>query len=166
MSSSWPVGVTTQEDMHRYAKTLFGDCKIENLLTGTSFDNNPGCYLIRVKGACNNGEWKMWPNVIDNAMTATVQTYGRDDVIQAKSRASGAPRARLYDTLQVTPNPCTCRVDFGGDKHHRLQTSSSATTATQRMGKMLMAKFKPTTEQWDEHQPGYHAKAFHLLLNR
>ena len=34
MSSSWPVGVTTQEDMHRYAQTLFGNCKIENLLTG------------------------------------------------------------------------------------------------------------------------------------
>ena len=34
------------------------------------------------------------------------------------------------------------------------------------MGKMLMAKFKPTTEQWDENQPGYHAKAFHLVLNK
>ena len=165
MSSSWPVGVTTQEDMNRYARTLFGDCKIENLLTGTPFDRYPGCFLIRVKGACNNGEWEIWPDLIDKAMTATVQTYGRDDVIQAKSRAAGAPRARLYDTLQVTPNPCTCRVYFGGDKHHRLQTSSSATTATQRMGKMLMARFKPTTKRWDENQPGYHAKAFHLVLN-
>ena len=48
MSSSWPVGVTTQEDMHRYAKTLFADCKIENLLTGMEFDAFPGCFLIHV----------------------------------------------------------------------------------------------------------------------
>ena len=34
MSSSWPVGVTTEEDMHRYAETLFGNCEIDNLLTG------------------------------------------------------------------------------------------------------------------------------------
>ena len=47
-----------------------------------------------------------------------------------------------------------------------MQTSSSATTATQTMDNMLMAKFKPTTEQWDENQPGYHAKAFHLVLSK
>ena len=108
----------------------------------------------------------MWPDLIDQAMKATVKTYGRPDVIQVKARGDGAPRARLYDTLQVAPDGCTCRVYFGSDKHHKLQTSSSATTATQTMDKMLMAKFKPTTEQWDEHQPGYHAKAFHLVLNK
>ena len=69
MSSSWPVGVTTQEDMHRYAKTLFGDCKIENLLTGTQCDAYPGCFLIRVKGACKQGEWKDWPTLTEQAMS-------------------------------------------------------------------------------------------------
>ena len=166
MSSSWQVGVTTQEDMHRYAKTLFGDCKIENLLTGMAFDAYPGCFLIRVKGACNQGNWKKWPDLIDKAMKATVETYGRPDIIQVKSRVAGATRARQYDTLQVTPSTCTCRVYFGGDGHHKLQTGSSATTATQTMGKMLMEKFKPTNRQWDENQPGYHAKAFHLVLNK
>ena len=34
------------------------------------------------------------------------------------------------------------------------------------MDKMLMAMFKPTTGQWDENQPGYHSKAFHLVLNK
>ena len=140
MSSSWPVGVTTQEDMHRYAKTLFGNCKIENLLTGMEFDAYPGCFLIRVKGACMQGDWQNWPHLIDAAMKATVETYGRPDVIQVKSKVVGAPRARLYDTLQVTPNTCTCRVYFGGDGHHKLQTSSSATPATQTMAKILMAK--------------------------
>ena len=72
----------------------------------------------------------------------------------------------MYDTLQVTPNGCTCRVCFGGDSRHKLQTSSSSTTATQTLDKMLMAKFKRTTELWDDNQPGYHAKAFHLLLNK
>ena len=114
MSSSWPVGVTTQEDMHRYAKTLFGNCEIENLLTGMPFDGYAGCFLIRVKGACNKGNWMIWPDLIDGAMKATVETYGRPDIIQVKSRVSGAPRARLYDTVQVTPNTCTCRVSFGG----------------------------------------------------
>ena len=60
----------------------------------------------------------------------------------------------------------TRRVYFGGDTHHKLQTGSSVTRATQTMANMLMAKFKPTTEQWDENQPGYHAKAFHLVLNK
>ena len=135
MRSSWPVGVTTLKDMHSYAKTLFGDCKRENLLTGTPFDGRPGCFLMRVKSACNTDEWKSWPGLIDKAMEATVKVYGYADVIQAKSKALGAPRARLYDTLQVTPNPCTCRVYFGGDRHHKLQTSSSATTPTKRMDK-------------------------------
>ena len=166
MSSSWPVGVTTQEDMHRYAKTLFGDCKIENLLTGMPFDGYPGCFLIRVKGACNQGNWKRWPDLIDEAMKATVETYGRPDIIQVKSKVAGAPRTRQYDSLQVTPSTCTCRVCFGGDGHQKLQTGSSATPATQTMAKMLMAKFKPTTERWDKNQPGYHTKAFHLVLNK
>ena len=160
MNSSWPVGVTTLDDMRCDAKTLFGNCQIENLLTGMPFDGYSGCFLIRVKGACNQGNWKKWPDLIDEAMKATVETYGRPDIIQVKSRVSGAPRARLYDTLQVTPNACTCRVYFGSDKHHKHQTSSSATKATKTMDNMLMANFKPTTEQWDEHQPGYHAKAF------
>ena len=90
MSSSWPVGVTTQEDMHRYAKTLFGNCKIENLLTDLPFDGYPKCFLIRVKGACNQGNWKKWPDLIDEAMKATVETYGRPDIIQVKSRVSRA----------------------------------------------------------------------------
>ena len=90
MSSSWPVGVTTQEDMHRYANTLFGNCEIENLLTGMPFDGYSGCFLIRVKGACNKGNWKIWPDLIDEAMKATVETYGRPDIIQVKSRVSGA----------------------------------------------------------------------------
>ena len=122
-------------------------------------------FLIRVKGACNQGNWKRWPDLIGEATKATVDTYGRPDIIQVKSKVSGAPRARLYATLQVTPNTCTCRVSFGGDGHHKLQTRSSTTTATQTMGKLLMAKFKPTTDQWDEHQPGYHTKACHLVLN-
>ena len=150
MRSSWPVGVTTQEDMRRYARTLFGNCEIENLLTGTEFDGRPGCLLTRVKGAGNQGNWEDLPDLIDGAMEATVKIYGRPDIIQAKSKVAGAPRKRLYDTLQVTPSTCTCRVYFGGDGHHKLQTGSSATTATQTMGKMLMAKFKPTTEQWDK----------------
>ena len=28
-----------------------------------------------------------------------------------------------------------------------------------------MGQFKPTIQQWDKNQPGYHAKAFHLVLN-
>ena len=91
MSYSWPVGVTTQEDMHRYAKTLFGDCKIENFLTGMPFDARPGCFLIRVKGACNQGNWKTWPDLFGEAMKASVATYGRPDVIQVKSRIAAAP---------------------------------------------------------------------------
>ena len=139
--------------MQRYAETLFGDCKIENLLTGMQFDASPGRFVIRVTGACNQGNWETWPALIDDAMKETVDTYRREDIIQVKSKVAGAARAHLYDTLQVTPNTCTCRVSFGGDKHHSLQTSSSATKATQEMAKMLMAKFKPRAMPKMELQP-------------
>ena len=140
MGSKWPLGVTTAEDMRCYAKHLFGDCKIEDLLKDTPFDGNLGCFLIRVKGACNQGDWKKWPNLTEQAMKNTVDMYQRPDIIQVKARASGAARARQYDTMQITPNRCTCRASFGGDKHHRLETSASAFPATQDMAKMLMKK--------------------------
>ena len=120
-----------------------------------------------MKNACNKGNWTDWPDPIHEAMEETVATYCRRDVIQVKAKVGGAARARQYDTLQVTPNTCTCRVYFGGDGHHQvLQTGSSATTATSTMCNMLMARFKPRTERWDENQPGYHKKAFHLVLNK
>ena len=147
--------------MRRYSETLFGRCTIENLLAGLPFDEIPGCVLFRVKDACNKGDWKIGPGLIDAALKEAVEAHGRDDIIQVKSK-----RARMFDTLQVTPNGCSCRVSFGGDRHFRHKTSASETKATQEMNKMLMAKFKPTTEQWDENQPGYHAKAFHLVLNK
>ena len=53
-----------------------------------------------------------------------------------------------------------------GADAEKLQTGSSATTATQTMDKILTAKFKPTTVQWDENQLSYHTKAYHLLLNK
>ena len=119
----------------------FGHCEID-LLRGTPFHNHPWCFLSRAKGACNQDDWKMCPDLIDKAMKATVETFHRPDIIQVKSKVSGA-KTRLYDTLQVIPNTCACRVSFGGDgHHHKLQTGSSATPATQTMAKMLMAKFK------------------------
>ena len=110
MRSSWPDGVTTTDDMVRYAQTLFPGCEIEDLLTGVGFDtcDLTGCFLIRVKGACKEGNWKNWPVLIDDAMKATVDRYGYPDVIQVKSKVGGNARARLYDTLQVTPGTCTC----------------------------------------------------------
>ena len=87
MTSSWPEGVTTQEDMHLYAETLFGDCEIENLLTGTQFDAHPGCFLIRVKGACNKGDWNKWPELIDEAMKTTVlKPMERAEIIETTKR--------------------------------------------------------------------------------
>ena len=87
MSSSWPVGVTTEEDMHCYAKTLFGNCRIENLLTGTPFETYLGCFLIRVKGACNQDNWKKWPDLINDAMKDTVTTYARADIQTSQAAA-------------------------------------------------------------------------------
>ena len=85
MDSLWPDGVRTREDMRRYAETLFGHCEIEDLLSGTEFENYPLCYLIRVKGACRQDDWEMWPNLINDAMKATVETHRKADIIQVKS---------------------------------------------------------------------------------
>ena len=159
MRSSWPLGVTTQEDMRRYAKTLFGDCEIENLLTGMPFDGNPGCFLIRVKGACNEGNWERWPDLIDEAMKDTVELYGTSDVIQVKSAG-----VRLYDTLQVTPFSCSCQERREGN--YRVHISDLSCTATRTMGRMLMAKFKPTKKKWEASQPSYQDKEFNLVVNK
>lgn len=150
MTSTCPFGKMTREYMHCYAKTVFGNCPIEDLLKGTPFAEHSGCYMISVKGACHKDGWRSWPGLMDDAMEETVRTYERRDVLEVKSNVSGRGRTRLYDTLQVTPNGCTCRVYVGGDKLHKIQTSSSATTATQKRDKMLMDKFKPTLQQWDK----------------
>lgn len=151
--------------MHRYAETLIGDCPIEDLLKGTPFDEYAGCYMIRVKGDCHKDDWESLPDLMDEAMEDTVSAYASRDVLEVKSNVSGRGQARLYDTLQVTPNGCTCRVYVGGARLHKIKTSSPATTATHKMDKMRMAKFKPTLQQWDKTQPGYHAIAFHLVLH-
>ena len=59
-------------------------------------------------------------------------------------------------------------MSFGGDRHHKLETSSNANTYTTEMDKILMGKFKPAEEHWndDRAQSGYHTKAFRLVLNR
>ena len=147
--------------MHRYAQTLFGNCTTENLLAGLPFDEIPGCFLFRVKDACNKGDWKIWPKLIGAGLKETVEAHGRDDIIQVPSK-----RARLFDQLQVTPNGCSCRACFGGDRHCNLRASASETKATQEMNKMLMAKFNPTPEEWNENQASYYTKSFHLVLNR
>ena len=51
--------------MHRYAQTLFGNCTKENLLAGSPYEGIPVCFLIRVKGACNDGNSKIWPDLFD-----------------------------------------------------------------------------------------------------
>ena len=100
-------------------------------------------------------------------MTNIAQIHKRENIIEARAKIDNGPRQRLYDTIQVTPNACTCRVDFGGDKHvKKHQTSSSSTAATLKMDQILMEKFKPTTEKWNENKSGYYDKAFHIVLNR
>ena len=161
MQSSWPDGVTTYGDMCSYAKALFSEqCTIENLLTDVDFERREGCFLIRVKDACTLKKWDGWPAHIDRAMSQTVGIHGSVDVIQVKARAGG-PKQRLYETLQVSPPTCSCRVYFGGDKHMKFETRSSATEATNTMAKMLMQNFEPRETQWNqENQGGYYKKSF------
>ena len=168
MASSWPTGVTSMDDMHRFAKTLFGkSCAIEDLLKGTPFWNKERCHLIRVKNACSEYPWNTWPELIDEAMSETVKIQNNPKIIMARgARQDQGPRARLYDTIQVTPTACTCRIPFGADSHQKTHcTGSSSTSATIQMDKMLMNKFQ-SRQQWAHNQSGYHEKAFHIVLNR
>ena len=72
MSSSWPDGVTTLQGMFRFAQALLGNCKMEDWLQGTDFENyHPGCFLIRVKDVCFKYDWQLWPNLIEEAMQTT-----------------------------------------------------------------------------------------------
>ena len=147
---------------------MFGNmCTIEDLLENTIFAKKRGCHLIRVKNACNQEPWDTWPELIDEAMNDTVIIHSDPTIIMAKGKRPGqGPKARLYDTIQVTPSACNCRVPFGADKPQKAHcTGSSSTRATQYMDKMLMKKFK-SEQHWDHNQSGYHEKAFHLVLNR
>ena len=62
-------------------------------------------------------------------MNEAVQTLGDATCIHVKSKTDKS-KSRRYDTLQVTPAKCTCRVTFGGDKHQRHQTSARANSYT------------------------------------
>ena len=172
MTHSWPHGVTSYNDMESFVEMLFGNCQMENLLTNTPWDHKSKIMLVRVKKVGDKCDWSEWPTHVVDAMDFFVNAHHRPDVIQCKGRLNG-PRSRLYDTLQVTPRSCNCRVPFGGDKHIKMQTSSSACHPTQRMDKSLMEKLDKQDIKWDairKTKPGqtrgYHQKAFHLVLNR
>ena len=165
-SGSWPEGVQNAADMQRYVKALFGNCVVEDLLKGSDFDGQPQCFLWRVKDACK-GDWYHWPKLIDKAMQHAVETYNNPYCVEVRTKSGRETRDRIYDSVQVTPHKCTCRVFFGGDGHQRkLQTSSQANKFTAEMAQILIAKFKPAKEHWNEDQVGYHKKAYHLVLNR
>ena len=135
-SDTWPSGVTTEADMEQFASTLFGkDKTVEDLLQGTPFAGHANCFLIRVKNACV-GDFREFPALIQKAMAHAKMTIGNEDCIQVKSKQKSAFRQRIYDSMQVTPPLCSCRVAFGGDKHQRLETSATfhqSTTEMQRI---------------------------------
>ena len=167
MENSWPHGVTTLEDMYEFSWKLFGkERAIENLLKDTDFDAPSGCFLIRVKDACNQGNWTEWQTLIDDAMKDTMDVWGKK-AVEVRARSAGQGRIRQYDCLQVSSSPCNCRVCFGGDSHQaKLETGSFANKATTSMAMQLRGKFWSTKEKWHEKELGYHTKAFHLVLNR
>ena len=109
MNSSSPVDVTTQTDMHRYAQTLFGNCTKENLLAGSPYDGIPVCFLIRVKGACNDGNSKIWPDLFDEAYKATVETHGRADTNPSNAHDSGVSLAQRRQHTARTTEVCGAR---------------------------------------------------------
>ena len=131
------------QDMQRYTWTLFGtNVTIEDLLEKTPWQNIPECSLIRVKHACKKKDGAIWPELIEQVMRDTVAIHTYPEIIKAKAKKGERPKERLYDTLQVTPNQCSCRVTFGADAHYKAcWTSAWSTTTTQSMDKMLMKKF-------------------------
>ena len=167
MPSSWPNGVTSYEDMCAYAKSLFGqECVIEDLLQDVpDFANRQGVFLIRIKGATRNNQWEKWPQLMDKAMTRVCGMYHGSDCITVKAHNNG-PKERMYETMQVSPPTCTCRVFFGGDRHIKYETNSSAMDETHTMAENLMQCFEPKDIEWNKEQNcGYDKKAFHIVLN-
>ena len=75
MNSSWPVGVTTIEDLIRYAKILFPNGTKETV------DAHGRDDIIQVNSK------------------RVAEAHGRDEIMQVTSK-----RARVFDTLQTTPN--------------------------------------------------------------
>ena len=59
------------------------------------------------------------------------------------------PRERLYETLQVSPSTCSCRILFRGDKHIKFETRSSAKEETHIMATKLMQCFEPKDIEWN-----------------
>ena len=73
----------------------------------------------------------------------------------------------MYETFQVTPATCTCRVGFGGDKHMKsINTGCSACAATETMAKSLCKKFYTQRPLFSGNPIEYEQRAFHLVLNR
>ena len=77
------------------------------------------------------------------------------------------PRKRLYETLQVSPSTCSCRILFRGDKHIKFEIRSSAKEETHIMATKLMQYFQPKDIEWNQEQNGgYYNKAFHSVRNK
>ena len=131
MENSWPHGVTTLKDMYEFSWKLVGKERIiENLLKDTDFDVPSGCFLIRVKDACNQGNWTEWPTLIDDAMKDTMDVWGKK-AVEVRARSAGSGRIRQYDCLQVSMSPCNCRISFGRDSHQaKLESGSFANKAS------------------------------------
>ena len=105
MSSSWPDGVTSNNDyMHSSAKTLFGEqYKIEDLLREVpEFAKEDGWFLVCVKGACKEKNWVRWPGLIEKAMAQTVAIHGTADQKGKKGRQRQRQREQ-WRNLGGTP---------------------------------------------------------------
>ena len=160
---TWPNGVRSADDLQKFCKALFGaQCKPMDLLAGSALGLEAGedSFLWRLPLACGPASpFAEWPDLVMRNMQE-VQSMRGPDEIHVKCRANG-PRARIYDSVQITSQPCICRVHFGGDRQQHAETSSDSTAS----GGMIYSSWKNSLAQHGYTGP-FSTKACHFVLNR
>ena len=162
--------------MYNFIRSLFCHrVKVVDMLVGTEFDDNEGCYLFLVENGCGpDSVFGNFPKLIEDAMKNVVAKQASGDhAIWVKSKGVSADqqeRKRIYDSIQITPNRCTCRVKFGGDKTQKsVETASSINAPAGQMERIIMTKFDVDNQDWatNQDQPEtFASKAPHQVINR
>ena len=120
-----------------------------------------GSFLWKLPTACGpDSPFAAWPDLVMQNMAEVQQMRGEDE-IYVKAKGMTSPRTRIYDSVQITSQPCICRVGFGGDRHQSAQSSSDSTVSGGKIYEIWRNVLRNSRDAGT-----FSTKASHFVLNR
>lgn len=170
--SSWPTGVTSLNDAYKFARLICGpDATVKNYAKRLPHETEKS-FLLFVRGGCKIGSLsgigscieQLHGEVRTNEETVKMNTQNPQKAIEVR----GKKKDIHYYSAQLTDKNCTCRVVFGGDKHHcHISTSCQNWEAGERFKDILDSTLAENSREFPvDAQPVWLKKAWHAVLNR